>query len=196
MNGAQLAGSWAVRETFVAVVTTNLPMLSSIIQSCLRGVSSAKIRSWFALSSARASHERGRGRGKRVSEQTGEPDSIQLQKAHGDSVGRQHARELKSLYHITALSESEERIMGAAGQSMQQEMIREQDEASIRNSTSGKVSQVGGIQQKVEVTVTRGPSKPSTAPLERGQVFGFTGLVQPREDVGTSTACRTGCEAV
>ncbi|KAL6887430.1 hypothetical protein HDV57DRAFT_514961 [Trichoderma longibrachiatum] len=26
-NGAQLAGSWAVRETFVAVVTTNLPML-------------------------------------------------------------------------------------------------------------------------------------------------------------------------
>ncbi|KAM5353851.1 hypothetical protein ACJ41O_000501 [Fusarium nematophilum] len=27
VNGAQLAGSWAVRETFVAVVTTNIPML-------------------------------------------------------------------------------------------------------------------------------------------------------------------------
>ncbi|KAI9148014.1 hypothetical protein HJFPF1_11835 [Paramyrothecium foliicola] len=27
VNGAQLAGSWAVRETFVAVVTTNLPVL-------------------------------------------------------------------------------------------------------------------------------------------------------------------------
>ncbi|KAI1767222.1 hypothetical protein GGR53DRAFT_518623 [Hypoxylon sp. FL1150] len=27
VNGAQLAGSWAVRETFVAVVTTNLPMI-------------------------------------------------------------------------------------------------------------------------------------------------------------------------
>ncbi|KAH8780078.1 hypothetical protein F5883DRAFT_690009 [Diaporthe sp. PMI_573] len=33
MNGAQLAGSWAVRETFVAVVTTNLPMLSPVIQA-------------------------------------------------------------------------------------------------------------------------------------------------------------------
>ncbi|RMY76712.1 hypothetical protein D0863_01802 [Hortaea werneckii] len=27
INGAQLAGSWAVRETFVALVTTNLPMI-------------------------------------------------------------------------------------------------------------------------------------------------------------------------
>lgn len=27
VNGAQLAGSWAVRETFIAVVTTNLPMV-------------------------------------------------------------------------------------------------------------------------------------------------------------------------
>ncbi|KAF5025614.1 hypothetical protein F66182_2316 [Fusarium sp. NRRL 66182] len=27
VNGAQLAGAWAVRETFVAVVTTNIPML-------------------------------------------------------------------------------------------------------------------------------------------------------------------------
>lgn len=27
VNGAQLAGSWAVRETFVAVMTTNMPMV-------------------------------------------------------------------------------------------------------------------------------------------------------------------------
>ncbi|KAK7457394.1 hypothetical protein Landi51_01527 [Colletotrichum acutatum] len=31
-NGAQLAGSWAVRETFVAVITANLPMVFSIIK--------------------------------------------------------------------------------------------------------------------------------------------------------------------
>ncbi|EHK21037.1 uncharacterized protein TRIVIDRAFT_213239 [Trichoderma virens Gv29-8] len=31
-NGAQLAGSWAVRETFVAVVTTNLPMLVPLLK--------------------------------------------------------------------------------------------------------------------------------------------------------------------
>ncbi|KAI2627578.1 hypothetical protein GGR54DRAFT_652420 [Hypoxylon sp. NC1633] len=32
VNGAQLAGSWAVRETFVAVVTTNLPMVFPLIK--------------------------------------------------------------------------------------------------------------------------------------------------------------------
>ncbi|KAH8122314.1 hypothetical protein ACSS6W_005039 [Trichoderma asperelloides] len=31
-NGAQLAGSWAVRETFVAVVTTNLPMIFPLLK--------------------------------------------------------------------------------------------------------------------------------------------------------------------
>ncbi|EAQ87701.1 hypothetical protein CHGG_04320 [Chaetomium globosum CBS 148.51] len=34
VNGAQKAGSWAVRETFVAVVTSNLPILSSLIARC------------------------------------------------------------------------------------------------------------------------------------------------------------------
>ncbi|RFU73934.1 hypothetical protein TARUN_8315 [Trichoderma arundinaceum] len=31
-NGAQLAGSWAVRETFVAVITTNLPMIFPLLK--------------------------------------------------------------------------------------------------------------------------------------------------------------------
>lgn len=31
-NGAQLAGSWAVRETFIAVVTTNLPMTLPLLK--------------------------------------------------------------------------------------------------------------------------------------------------------------------
>ncbi|KAI1082567.1 hypothetical protein F5B20DRAFT_578236 [Whalleya microplaca] len=37
-NGAQLAGSWAVRETFVAVVTTNLPMVFPLIRGWLSPV--------------------------------------------------------------------------------------------------------------------------------------------------------------
>ncbi|KAK4206140.1 hypothetical protein QBC37DRAFT_145338 [Rhypophila decipiens] len=32
INGAQLAGSWAVRESFIAVVTTNLPMIFPLIK--------------------------------------------------------------------------------------------------------------------------------------------------------------------
>ncbi|KAK5993094.1 hypothetical protein PT974_06522 [Cladobotryum mycophilum] len=34
-NGAQLAGSWAVRETFVAVVTSNLPMIFPLLKGWL-----------------------------------------------------------------------------------------------------------------------------------------------------------------
>lgn len=32
VNGAQLAGSWAVRESFIAVVTTNLPMIFPLLK--------------------------------------------------------------------------------------------------------------------------------------------------------------------
>ena len=35
VNGALLAGSWAVRETFVAVVTTNLPMVFPLFKTWL-----------------------------------------------------------------------------------------------------------------------------------------------------------------
>jgi hypothetical protein len=35
IDGAQLAGSWAVRETFVAVVTTNLPLAFTLVKGWL-----------------------------------------------------------------------------------------------------------------------------------------------------------------
>jgi hypothetical protein len=35
VDGAQLAGSWAVRETFVAVVTTNLPLVFTLVKGWL-----------------------------------------------------------------------------------------------------------------------------------------------------------------
>ncbi|KAI2622725.1 hypothetical protein GGS26DRAFT_242269 [Hypomontagnella submonticulosa] len=38
VNGAQLAGSWAVRETFVAVITTNLPMVFPLLKMWLTPV--------------------------------------------------------------------------------------------------------------------------------------------------------------
>lgn len=36
IQGAQLAGQWGVRETFVACVVTNLPMLFHLLKTCLR----------------------------------------------------------------------------------------------------------------------------------------------------------------
>jgi hypothetical protein len=38
VNGALLAGSWAVRETFIAVVVTNLPMIVSVVKGALTSV--------------------------------------------------------------------------------------------------------------------------------------------------------------
>ncbi|KAK3294441.1 uncharacterized protein B0H64DRAFT_463329 [Chaetomium fimeti] len=56
VNGAQKAGSWAVRETFVAVVTSNLPIVSSLIARCFRPL----IGSLRSPSSSKAS-QRGDG---------------------------------------------------------------------------------------------------------------------------------------
>lgn len=181
MNGAQLAGSWAVRETFVAVVTTNLPMLSPIIQLCLTTIPSAKLRSWFATMSA----SRRRVSGKHIDEH----DAIQLREPQSGHSGKQRGHNLKSLYHITSLSESEERIMGAMGQSLQDEMIRRRDDAPVRGDGDGRASQLGGIQQQMEVTVTTEPSTLSPTELERRQMFGY--IVKAPEDVGTSTTCHT-----
>ncbi|KAK4234864.1 hypothetical protein C8A03DRAFT_18304 [Achaetomium macrosporum] len=38
INGAQQAGSWAVRETFVAVITSNLPMITPLIAHWARPI--------------------------------------------------------------------------------------------------------------------------------------------------------------
>lgn len=92
------------------------------------------------------------------------------------------------MYHITALSESEERIMGMTGQSMQQEMIRERNEAGALYQESGRASQLGGIQQQVEVSVTREVSTLPANELERRQMLGY--IVQTTEDVGTSATCQ------
>ncbi|KAI1108788.1 hypothetical protein F5Y14DRAFT_59865 [Nemania sp. NC0429] len=45
IGGAQTAGSWAVRETFVAVITTNLPMVFPLISAWLKPIISSLARS-------------------------------------------------------------------------------------------------------------------------------------------------------
>lgn len=42
-NGAQQAGSWAVRETFVAVVVSNLPIIYSLLRSIFKSLSDYSI---------------------------------------------------------------------------------------------------------------------------------------------------------
>ncbi|KAL0941655.1 uncharacterized protein CTRU02_204418 [Colletotrichum truncatum] len=45
VNGAQLAGTWGTRETFVAVVTTNLPMIFPLIRTWLKPMWPSILRS-------------------------------------------------------------------------------------------------------------------------------------------------------
>lgn len=45
IGGAQTAGSWAVRETFVAVITTNLPMVFPLVSGWLKPIFSSLARS-------------------------------------------------------------------------------------------------------------------------------------------------------
>ncbi|KAF5510889.1 hypothetical protein CGCS363_v003667 [Colletotrichum siamense] len=45
VNGAQLAGTWGTRETFVAVVTTNLPMIFPLIRTWLKPLWPSMLRS-------------------------------------------------------------------------------------------------------------------------------------------------------
>lgn len=52
VNGAQRAGSWACRETFVAVVIGNLPMIYPLFR---RGMERAAASSYFSRSKANGS---------------------------------------------------------------------------------------------------------------------------------------------
>jgi hypothetical protein len=45
INGAQLAGEWGTREAFVAVITTNLPMIFPLLKSLLTPLFGSVLRS-------------------------------------------------------------------------------------------------------------------------------------------------------
>lgn len=106
-NGAQLAGSWAVRETFVAVCTTNLPMLWKF----LRFVVSPLLGSF-------KSRSRSDMFGSRMNKRSKMPSSgvFQLQDVPSTNDKLSNKRGPASLYPTTVFSESEERIMKKQGQ--------------------------------------------------------------------------------
>jgi hypothetical protein len=60
VNGAQLAGSWAVRETFIAVVTTNAPVVFPIFRSWLGPVIGSIKSSINSTRSSKSTEDKGR----------------------------------------------------------------------------------------------------------------------------------------
>lgn len=164
-----MAGSWAVRETFVAVITTNLPMLWKflrVVVSPLLGSFASRSRSLSGF--WRSNNKKGGGGG--GGGRTPEPGSFQLQ----DTTGSQHGgggggdkmsknagrRGPKTLYPVTVLSESEERIMHAE---QQQQMMMEGSGGIARgdsNSSQGRHDVGGGaytpgieVKRDIEISI-------------------------------------------
>ena len=95
INGAQLAGSWAVRETFIAVVTTNLPMVYPLFYMLL----GRHISSW--VSTMRSINKTNENTGDLVTIGGGNLDS---------KVQRVRASKGNPMGNVT-FSESEERMV-------------------------------------------------------------------------------------
>jgi hypothetical protein len=92
------------------VIQAAFTLIPTKLHSCLPAPVS--FRRWFS--------------GKHISQTgQGEPGSVELQDAYrGDTGQGQPAREPPSLYHITALTESEERILGETGQTLQRDVAQ------------------------------------------------------------------------
>lgn len=96
VNGAQLAGSWAVRETFIAVVTTNLPMVYPLFHMLL----GRHISTW--VSTMRSTHK--------TNENT--DDLVTIGGRGLDSKVRRHPAPKSNPMTNVTFSESEERMVG------------------------------------------------------------------------------------
>ncbi|ROT39959.1 hypothetical protein SODALDRAFT_332106 [Sodiomyces alkalinus F11] len=140
INGAQLAGSWAVRETFVAVVTTNLPLIFPLVKSWLTPMLGP------LMSSVRST--------KRLTD--GTPNELRTFGGGGGSGPSWRGRGPPTANPITnfTFTESEERMVGDA---------KMQDAANNTwahdpNGDAGAGSSgLHSIQKSVEVEVVREP---------------------------------------
>lgn len=137
VNGAQLAGSWAVRETFIAVVVSNLPMVFPLFVIWL-GPMITSLRSTLRSRS-----------GQKLS---GDEPSREIRTFGAGSSKR---RGPPTVYNITTINatmnESEERI------------VELQDAKGWGSSTeppSDAEAGRNGIRQQVEVTVEREEAGP------------------------------------
>ncbi|KAI1634251.1 hypothetical protein F4809DRAFT_652025 [Biscogniauxia mediterranea] len=137
VNGAQVAGSWAVRETFVSVITTNLPMVFPLVRSLLAPVFGSLVSSVRNTSSKKSTDKGSKGL---------------ITFGGGGDDGWRH-RGPSTANPITELTynESEERILNQGNIKMQDLS----NDPSIDRSQSRNSSR---IRKDVHVDVTSVPS--------------------------------------
>ncbi|KAM0720863.1 hypothetical protein Q7P37_003148 [Cladosporium fusiforme] len=130
INGAQLAGSWAVRETFVALVTTNLPMVYPLF-SVLVG---RHISSWVSTM-----------RSTKKGDYNSTPSEL-VTIGHGGHMAKGMRASSNPLTNVT-FSESEERIVGTA------ELHDAKSDISSTRNGNHDHGHGNNIQKDVEVAV-------------------------------------------
>ncbi|POR36005.1 Uncharacterized protein TPAR_03817 [Tolypocladium paradoxum] len=130
INGAQLAGSWAVRETFIALVTTNLPIMFPLLKL------------WFTTAFGSISFLRSSQKQERT------PSDFRTFGGGGGNGQSWRGRGSPKANPITnvTFSESEERMMGD---------VRMQDLRAWREPGSGSESTKSNIYKQADVEVTR-----------------------------------------
>ncbi|KAI1437289.1 hypothetical protein GGR50DRAFT_700273 [Xylaria sp. CBS 124048] len=138
IGGAQVAGSWAVRETFVAVITTNLPMVFPLISQWIRPLLTSIARSMRSGTYEKSTD----GKFRRSIATFG----------GGMTGGRGGQRNLRTANPLTGLTftESEERML-SQGQVKLQDLPSASSAQSPHSHSDGSSD---GIRKEVEIAVT------------------------------------------
>ncbi|EEH05444.1 conserved hypothetical protein [Histoplasma capsulatum G186AR] len=127
INGAQSAGSWAVRETFIAVITTNMPMIFPLMKSWFSTVFGSLITSL------------------RSNKTTGNEGSKDLRTFGSSRKGR--GPPTANPIPNATFTESEERIV----EYKMQDMTSNQSRGSGRDANS--IEQANGTDKMIQKTV-------------------------------------------
>ncbi|KAI2643214.1 hypothetical protein GGS21DRAFT_536713 [Xylaria nigripes] len=142
VGGAQVAGSWAVRETFVAVIATNLPMIFPLVSAWITPLLSSIARSMRSGTYEKSAD----GKFRR---------SIAT---FGGSIGHGrngHGRNPRTANPLTGLSftESEERML-SQGQVKLQDLPNGNAAQDSPSNSSNSDGSSDGIRKDVEIAVT------------------------------------------
>ncbi|KAF7543930.1 hypothetical protein G7046_g9902 [Stylonectria norvegica] len=173
LTGAQQAGYWACRETFVAVVTTNLPMIFPFLRRTLSPILGT-FTSQFSKygSSKRTGNHQQRG-------------SIRLDDGHSHSIfggsKKNGSGAPFSQYPLTQLTvtgsdeylHKQSEAGGGGGIRKDMEVRVEEERRSERNSWGDTVVEAGGIDRRTDQDLARalyGQPGVTTTGVERGTV--------------------------
>ncbi|KAI8630336.1 hypothetical protein F5Y19DRAFT_429732 [Xylariaceae sp. FL1651] len=142
VNGAQVAGSWAVRETFVAVLTTNIPMIFPLVHMVITPLFSSIKRSIRSSSYDRSTDGNFRS-------------IVTFGGGGGSGQNKRGPRTANPITEFT-FSDSEERMLN-------QGQVKLQDLSTTKQNGTATLDNVGdgnvdGIRRDVEVAVTSVPS--------------------------------------